>query len=91
MSNAEHTTPDRGRKDAELYEHQRRAFHLHLGAFAGSMVIIILVNLAINAAANITGEWWAWWSILALLGWGLGVTVHGVVLRLARPGTIGSA
>ena len=96
MSNTKNSTPVRGtngqgRKDAELYGHQCRAFHLHLGVFAGSMVIIFLVNLAINAAANITGEWWAWWSVLALLGWGLGLSVHGIVVRMARPDSIGSA
>ncbi len=55
------------------------------------MVIIFLVNLAINAAANITGEWWAWWSLLAVPAWGLGLTVHGIVVRMARPDRIASA
>ena len=71
--------------DSDLYEHQRRAFRLHRNVFAGSMVIIFLVNLATNAAAGITGEWWAWWSALALIGGTLGLAVHGIVLRMARP------
>jgi hypothetical protein len=52
--------------------------------FAISMVVIFIVNLALNAATGITGEWWAWWSALALVGWGLGVTVHGLVVRTSR-------
>jgi hypothetical protein len=48
--------------------------------FAGSVVIIFLVNLAVNVGADIAEEWWAWWSGLALLGWGLGATIHGPVL-----------
>ena len=71
--------------DSDRYEDQRRAFRLHLNVFAGSMIIIFLVNLATNAAAGITGEWWAWWSVFALIGWALGLTVHGLVLRMARP------
>ena len=84
-------TSGQARGDAELYQRQRRTFHLHVGVSAGSMVIIFLVNLAVNTAANITGEWWAWWSVLALVGWGLGVAVHGLVLQLARPRSFGSA
>ena len=74
--------------DADRYEHQRRAFRLHFNVFIGSMIIIFLVNLATNAAAGITGEWWAWWSVLALVGWALGLTVHGLVLRMARPQSV---
>jgi len=90
MSVAKHSTPARAVNgqdgtDAEQYEYQRRAFHLHRSVFAGSMAIIFLVNLGINAAVNITSEWWAWWSVLALLGWGLGLTVHGIVLQMAQP------
>jgi len=85
MSTATHTAKnDHLRADADRYEHQRRAFRLHLNVFTGSMALIFLVNLAINAAAGITGEWWAWWSVLALVGWTLGITVHGIVLRMAR-------
>jgi hypothetical protein len=57
--------------------------------FAGSTVIIFLVNLAVNLSADIAGEWWAWWSGLALLGWGLGVTIHGLVVRISRFRTFG--
>ena len=64
---------------------QLQAFYVHAGVFAGGMLIIFLVNLATNAAAGTTGEWSAWWSAWALIGWGLGIAVHGLVVRLNRP------
>ncbi len=77
------TVTDQRREDARLRAQQRRAFHLHASVFALSMLVIFIVNAALNAAADLTGEWWAWWSVWALLGWGLGVTVHGLVVRIA--------
>ena len=38
-----------------------------------------------TTAAGIIGVWWAWWSAWALLGWGLGVSIHGLVVRMSRP------
>ena len=70
---------------ARLYVQQLQAFYVHAGVFAGGMLIIFMVNLATNAAAGTTGEWSAWWSAWALLGWGLGIAVHGLVVRLNRP------
>ncbi len=87
---AARTTGDQRPDDTQLHVRQRRAFHLHASVFAVSMVIIFLVNLATNVAANLTGEWSAWWSAWALLGWGLGVAIHGLVVRLARPQSFGS-
>ncbi len=90
MQDATNRTPseepiDQDDSAVELYDQQRRAFRAHLGVFAGSMVIIFLINLVINAASGLTTEWSAWWSVIALLGWGIGVAVHGIVLRVARP------
>lgn len=65
--------------------HQRRVFQVHARVFVASMVLIFAVNLALNLATSTTGQWSAWWSIWALVGWGLGVAVHGVVVGLARP------
>lgn len=78
-------------EDEQLHDKQRRAFHLHAIVLAASMVMIFVVNLAINVAAGITGEWSAWWSGWALLGWGLGVTIHGLVVRMSQPEGFGSA
>lgn len=67
------------------YEHQRRAFHIHAAVFGASMVLIFLVNLLVNLGAGTTGDLGAWWFAWALLGWGIGIAVHGLVLRLNRP------
>lgn len=75
----------------QLRAQQWRAFRIHATVFAVSMVFIAFTNLAINAAAGIMGEWWAWWSVLALVGWGLGVTIHGLAVRLSGPQGSGTA
>ena len=79
------TTDDHRREEARQYVHQLRAFYIHATVFAVGMVIIFVVNLAVNMAADLTGEWWAWWSIWALIGWGVAVAIHGLVLRMSRP------
>ena len=78
MSNAAHTPPT-GDKMQQL-----RAFQIHAAVFAAGMVVIFLVNLFVNLAAGTTGQWSAWWSGWALIGWGLGVAVHGLVVWLSR-------
>jgi hypothetical protein len=70
---------------------QLRAFYVHAGVCAASLVIIFAVNLATNMASGITGEWSAWWAVWALIGWTLGLTVHGLVVRMSRPQSSGSA
>lgn len=66
-----------------------RACQVHATVFAAGMVVILLVNLFTNKAAGISvGEWSAWWSAWALIGWGLGVAVHGFVVQLSRPATL---
>lgn len=78
--------PEDDRRDAvSQYVHQLRVFHVHAGVFGAGMLVIFAVNLATNAAAGIAGEWWAWWSVWALIGWGLGVAIHGLVVRISRP------
>jgi len=93
MSTSDHTGPpttagtaeNQRREEARQYVQQLRAFYTHAIVFAGSMVIIFLVNLAVNVAAGLTGEWWAWWSGWALIGWAVGLAIHGLVVRMARP------
>ena len=93
MPTSEHTPPpaaagtpeDQRREEARQYVRALRVFYTHAVVFAVGMVIIFLVNLATNVAAGIAGEWWAWWSAWALLGWGLAVAIHGLVLRSSRP------
>lgn len=79
-------TDDQRTQDAREYVKQLRAFYIHASVFAASMVVIIVVNIATNVAAGIAGEWWAWWSAWALIGWGIGIAIHGLVVRMSRPG-----
>lgn len=70
---------------ARQHLHERSAFFVHAGVFAAGMIVIVLVNLFTNLAAGVAGEWRAWWSVWALLGWSIGLAVHGTVVRVARP------
>ncbi|MCP3988638.1 MAG: 2TM domain-containing protein [Actinomycetia bacterium] len=85
------TPGDQRTEDAREYVQQLRVFYIHAGVCAVGMVIIFVVNLATNVAAGITGDWWAWWSAWALIGWGLAVAIHGLVVRLSRPRSSSSA
>ncbi len=80
------TPEDQRREEARQYVQQLRVFYIHASVFAVGMVVIFLVNLAVNMAADLTGEWWAWWSAWALFGWGIAVAIHGLVVRMSRPG-----
>ena len=85
------TTPDldlatdERQEAARLYVKQLRAFYAHAGQFVIGMLIMFLVNLFTNRSAGIAGEWSAWWSVWAFLGWGAGISVHGLVVWLNRP------
>lgn len=76
---------DEREKAARRYVQQLRVFYVHAAVFAGSMAINLAVNLFVNLSAGIAREWSAWWSIWALIGWGAGIAVHGLVVRLNRP------
>lgn len=77
--------PDEREQAARQYVEQLRAFYAHAGMFAMGMVVMFAVNLLTNLSAGIASEWTAWWSAWAFLGWGLGIAVHGLVVRLNRP------
>jgi len=80
------SSPTREREEAaRRYVEQLRAFYVHAGVFAAGMLTIFAVNLLTNLSAGVAGGWSAWWSAWALLGWGLGIAVHGLVVRLNRP------
>ena len=72
-------------RDATTYQEQLRVAAVHATVFAIGITAITLINLIINLSAGLTGELTAWWSLWALAGWGLGVTVHLLVVRLTRP------
>jgi len=49
------------------------------------MLVVVAVNLLTNLSAGIVGDWTAWWSLWALLGWGAGIGLHGLVVWMNRP------
>jgi len=70
---------------ARLYVDQLRAFYVHASMFAVGMLAMFSVNLLTNLSAGVASEWTAWWSAWAFLGWGIGIAIHGLVVRLNRP------
>ncbi|MDW3221103.1 MAG: 2TM domain-containing protein [Acidimicrobiales bacterium] len=70
---------------ARRYVEQLLAFHAHAGMFAIGVLVMFAVNLLTNLSAGLAGDWSAWWSAWALIGWGAGIAVHGLVVRLNRP------
>ena len=83
--NDEGCTEKQGVEAARRYVEQLHAFYIHACVFTAGMVIIFVVNLATNISAGIARDWRAWWSVWAFAGWGIGVAVHGLVVRLNRP------
>lgn len=47
-----------------------KAFYVHIG-------IYVAVNLAL-IAINVFNQDEVWWSLWALLGWGIGLIIHGL-------------
>ena len=78
-------TTDELREAARLHLERRRTLVVHATVFTLSMVIVVVVNAAINVAAGISGNWWAWWSVLALIGWGIGIAIHGLAVWWSHP------
>jgi len=83
-SELDHATDER-EKAARRYVEQLQAFYVHAAIYAVSMLLMIAVNLLVNLSAGIAGEWTAWWSAWALVGWGAGIAVHGLVVWFNRP------
>ena len=78
--------PDEREQAARQYVEQLRAFYAHASVFVLSMAIMFMVNLLVNLSAGVADEWSAWWSAWAFVGWSAGIAVHGLVVRLNRPG-----
>jgi hypothetical protein len=70
---------------ARQYVRQLKALYVHAAVAAATLVVIVVVNAVTNATAGISGGWEIWWSIWAVMGWSLGLAVHALVVRLARP------
>jgi hypothetical protein len=67
------------------HKHQVRAFQAHAAVAAGTLTLILAVNLLTSLSAGTAGEYSAWWSLWALVGWIPGLGVHGLVVWLTRP------
>ena len=79
-----HAADDREQAARRSVE-QLRVFYVHATVFAAGMTVIFAVNVLTNLSAGVAGEWSAWWSVWPLIGWGAGIAVHGLVVRLNRP------
>lgn len=84
------TESDARREEARRYVRQLRAFQVHATVFAVVVPLLFVINAVINLAAGIAGDVWAWWIIWVVFGWGIGIAVHGLVVRAARAGVLGS-
>ncbi len=76
---------------AQLYVKQLRVVYAHAQSFAVGTISLCAINLVVNLMAGIAGEWQAWWSLWSLLGWSIGLAVHGLVVRVNRPSSSTSA
>lgn len=66
----------------ELERLARRRAGLRMGWISHASVFVV-VNLGLAAIAFATGRHWA---LFPLLGWGLGLAIHGAVVLLSGPG-----
>jgi len=67
------TTPT---TDHDLRRRAKRRVGLKMG-FTIHATVYVLVNLGLWAIATVTGR--GPWNVWPLLGWGLGLAIHGVV------------
>lgn len=59
-------------------KHITRAFVLHLAVYLLVSGLLIVLNLA---TARSSGTFWFQWPVL---GWGIGIAIHGLVTHWAR-------
>jgi threonyl-tRNA synthetase len=59
-------------KQAKARSHRRLGFQLHLIPYLATSVFMVLLNLTTTPRC--------FWSIYPILGWGLGVTLHGACI-----------
>ncbi|HRI17785.1 MAG TPA: 2TM domain-containing protein [Burkholderiaceae bacterium] len=61
----------------------RRRVGLKMGFYV-HLTVYLLVNLGLFAIAGLTGR--GGWPLFPLLGWGLGLAIHGIVVLLKLRG-----
>ena len=69
-------TPTTTTPDSDIQARARRRVGIKLGFYTHALVYV-LVNLGLFAVNSVTGG--HRWSHFPLLGWGLGLAIHGVV------------
>lgn len=74
-------TPDT--RDADLRRIARRRVKLKMGWYV-HLLVYVGVNLGLLALDHLAGG--ARWSVFPALGWGLGLTIHGIVVALQLMG-----
>jgi len=70
-------------RDADLRRIARRRVNLKMGWYV-HLLVFVGVNLGLFALDHLTGG--VRWSVYPALGWGLGLTIHGIVVALQLMG-----
>lgn len=74
---------DTNRPQDPLERRARRRIGMKIG-FATHALVYVLVNLGLYAINSMTGDFR--WNIFPLMGWGLGLAIHGIVVAVALTG-----
>lgn len=69
--------------DDSLEARAHRRVRRKMGFFIHAFVFVV-VNIGLYAINSMTGE--PRWSVFPLLGWGLGLAIHGIVTLIALQG-----
>ncbi|NTS76633.1 helix-turn-helix domain-containing protein [Catenovulum sp. SM1970] len=73
-------TSDSGSTNSKLKQQQEmKAFYIHFFLFLSMMPAIFAVNFLVSPQYI-----WSWWG---LIGWGMGISIHGIVM-LAKYGFV---
>jgi hypothetical protein len=69
--------------DVSIEARAYRRVKMKIG-FGIHALVYVLVNLGLYAINNMTGDFR--WNIFPMMGWGLGLAIHGIVTALALSG-----
>jgi len=79
----EHIMSRRYPEDTSIEARAARRVRRKMGFYMHAFIFVV-VNLALFAANSVTGE--PRWAHFPLLGWGLGLAIHGLVTFLSLQG-----
>ena len=74
---------DTTRPQDSIERRARRRVGMKIG-FGIHALVYVLVNLGLYAINNLTGDFR--WNVFPLMGWGLGLAIHGLVVTVALMG-----